>query len=356
MAESQVPFSYDSTTIQALKNSLSESRFDTYLRKASGNETYAVALYLYNARLAKAFLFPLSVVEITVRNAVDQALLGAYGENWHQDQNLRDNQLTPQSLSSLDKAINRAGGGSRGKVIAELTFDFWSNLFRPEYSNFWRTKVNNTFTGLARNEGRQKIQSLVRTINLLRNRVAHYEPVLDVNVQDYMSKIVKLTRLRCKITSDWMKHHSTINLVIRAKPTLEGSASFKLEDRLDPNFLEITQNTSLFELSKEEYRSIRAFVCMDGNNFVGAISLQQLAQYITAKAFEEQGMIDLNDHSVATVIKHLGLTNCCNTILSNEPFLNAVNLLRRTGCQILVGMDPESRKPVGVILKSHRRY
>ena len=192
MAESQVPYPYDAATIASLKASLSEPRFATYLKKASEDATFAFALYLYNSRLAKSFLFPLSVAEVTLRNAVDGVLLQMFGAAWHQDANFRDNVLTPESLGALEKAIERARSNERGKVIAELTFDFWSNLFRNEYADLWRTKANIAFPGLAHGEGRHEIQVLVREINRLRNRVAHHEPILDMNVPDLHSKIIKL--------------------------------------------------------------------------------------------------------------------------------------------------------------------
>lgn len=356
MAESQVPFPYDVPTIEAIKASLSKPRFATYLDKAGGNETYAIALYLYNSRLAKSFLFPLSIAEITLRNAVDQILVEKYGNDWNQDPDFRDNVLTPESLSSLDKAIYRARGTERGKVIAELTFDFWSNLFRVEYSDLWRTKANIAFPSLARGEGRQEIQALVRKINQLRNRVAHHEPILDVNAPEHHSRIIRLTKLRCKTTADWMKHHSTINLVIRSRPTLSGSAPFKLESRLDPKFQVVSPSTVLLELAREEVRTNAAFVCMEGGNFVGAVTMQNLAQYISTKAIEDDGLIDLSEHTIAHVIDCLGVADFCETLPSDEPFLTAIELLKRPKIRVLVGMDPANKIPVGIILRAHRRY
>lgn len=356
MAESQVPFPYDGLTIEAIKASLSQPRFATYLGKAGGNESYAIALYLYNSRLAKSFLFPLSVAEITLRNAVNRVLVEKYGDNWHQNCDFRDNVLTEESLRSLDRAINRVQGMDRGRVIAELTFDFWSNLFRVEYSNFWRTKANIAFPNLARGEGRQEIQTLVKKINRLRNRVAHHEPILDVNVPEHHSRIIELTKLRCGITADWMKHHSTINLVIRSRPTLAGSTAFTLESRLDPKFQIVSSSTSLLELAREEAQTNTAFVCMEGDNFMGAITMQNFARYISAKAIDEDGLIDLNDHTVTNVIDCLELAKCCETLPSNEPFLTATELLKKSKIRVLVGMDPNNAKPVGVILRAHRRY
>ena len=67
MAQSQVPFTYLNDG-QEIINHLSDKRFGTYLQRAGFNKDYAFELYLYNARLAKAFLFPLQILEVTVRN------------------------------------------------------------------------------------------------------------------------------------------------------------------------------------------------------------------------------------------------------------------------------------------------
>ena len=83
MAESQVPFPYLPAQMQAIRASISEPRFATYLAKGGNHDEYAMALYLYNARVAKAFLYPLNVAEVTLRNAVDGILVGRFGVSWH---------------------------------------------------------------------------------------------------------------------------------------------------------------------------------------------------------------------------------------------------------------------------------
>lgn len=53
-----------------------------------------MAMYLYNASAAKAFLFPLNVTEVMLRNAIDDILVAKFGVSWHQDANFRDQTLT----------------------------------------------------------------------------------------------------------------------------------------------------------------------------------------------------------------------------------------------------------------------
>lgn len=356
MAESQVPYPYDAATIASLKASLSEPRFATYLKKASGDATFALTLYLYNSRLAKSFLFPLSVAEVTLRNAVDGVLLQMFGAAWHQDADFRDNVLTPESLGALEKAIDRARSNERGKVIAELTFDFWSNLFRNEYADLWRTKANIAFPGLAHGEGRHEIQVLVREINRLRNRVAHHEPILDMNVPDLHSKIIKLVELRCQVTAGWMRHHSTVSVVMRSRPNLAGSAPVTLASRADHKFEVVERTTKLVGLASEAAQTCAAFVCLENGSIVGAITHQQLALFMATKALELDGMVDLNDHTVEDVLSIPAVTDGFRSMPAGSSFFDAIKILKEPKTRVVVAVDPDNGAPVGVVLRAHRRY
>ena len=134
---------------------------------------------------------------------------------------------------TLERALTRASLSDRDTVVSAIAFDYWSNLFRVEYADIWRTKANVAFPGLERGQGRRKIQQLSMAINILRNRIAHHEPILDANVPDLHSKMIRLTRLRCPITSEWMRHYSTVGTVMRSRPTSKGIV--ELEGRSDPN-------------------------------------------------------------------------------------------------------------------------
>ncbi|PZO70117.1 MAG: hypothetical protein DI640_15085, partial [Sphingomonas taxi] len=248
MAESQVPYPYLVDQKVALRAAISEPRFATYLRKAGGHERYAFALYLYNARVAKAFWYPLNVAEVTFRNAVDEALVAAYGGDWPIDPDLRDS-LTTEHQLSLTKAIRRAGHGARkADIVATLTFDFWSNLMRPQYGQLWRTRANVVFPNLSHGESRRDVQKLAKEINDLRNRIAHHEPILDANLPDALTKIVRLIDLRCRETAAWTKHYATVSTVIRSRPKRDSEVQVTLADRCDTTFTPVTTDTGLVDL------------------------------------------------------------------------------------------------------------
>ncbi len=358
MAESQVPFPYLPAQLQAIRASISEPRFASYLTKGGNHEEYAMALYLYNARVAKAFLYPLNVAEVTLRNAIDGILVGRFGTNWHQAAAFRNQTLTVNGLATLDKAIQRAGANAaRDQIVATLTFDFWSNLFRPEYGALWRTNVNIAFPNLKHGETRHEIQNLVKPINVFRNRVAHHEPVLDLNVTDIHAKIVRLIELRCADTAAWMKHHSTLSSIVRSRPRRDGTNANTLAAKLDPAFVPVKPETGLNELAELLDDKRQAIVCLDDEGRpTAALTVVDAIRFISECSKELGGMIDLKDHTISDLIKAANAADRWTQIDDATPLALAVKELQKPRIQILVGIEAVSGKATGALLRAHRRY
>jgi hypothetical protein len=358
MAESQVIYPYLPEQLKAIRASISEPRFATYLAKAGKHEKYAIALYLYNVRVAKSFLFPLGVVEVTLRNAIDEILVERHGLDWHQDTVFRDEVLTTEGLATLDKAIRRAGHQSpRSQVVAELTFDFWSNLFRPEYGDLWRTTVNIAFPNLKHGETRHEIQSLVRPINAFRNRVAHHEPILDMNVTDVLGRILRLTGLRCRETEAWLKHHCTLNTVVRSRPKLDGSNSDTLSAKLDKNFVAVDMSTTLQSIIGTVDDKRQAIVCQDAaGSPTAAFTVLDVARYVSDRAKELDGMVDLSQHKVSDFLNAIDLAGRWTRMDEMSSMGLAVKELQKPRIQILVGTDVATGRATGAIVRAHRRY
>ena len=233
---------YNEVTIKELKKSLSEQRFATYLKKAQNDEILALELYLYNLRLAESLFLPLNITEVTLRNTVDEVLVSKFGHDWYLNHHFQCHVLNDKSRESLDEAIERVKQKkkqkrkkiiaknktsnketirhNRGKIISETTFGFWLNLLtRKEYSEkIWGTEIYIPFPYLKKSESLDTIRKLARTIGFLRNRVAHHEPIFNMNIPDLYKKMVRLTQAQTYITAQWMEQHSRVNEVIRTKP------------------------------------------------------------------------------------------------------------------------------------------
>jgi hypothetical protein len=357
MAESQVPYPNLPVQVAAIRASLSEPRFSTYLAKGGGDEGYALALYLYNARVAKAFMYPLSVVEVTLRNAIDALLEARHGAAWHLDPNFRNNVLTHDGLSTLSKAIQRAGqGAARSSVVAELTFDFWSNLLRPEYGNFWRTGLNIVFPNLIRGTTRHDIQSMARAINLFRNRVAHHEPVLDLNITDVYAKIVELVGLRCQETAAWLKHHSTLSAMIRTRPRGPAAGFVTLSDRIAPDFIAVNISTTLEDVARQFDRQHQVVVCFDNEGIIlGAFGALDLIRFLAEDTKANGGLTAPREQSVGALLADPAFAPSWMAMAENAPVADAVTQLTGKAVNIVVAVKA-SGAVAGVITRALRRY
>jgi hypothetical protein len=356
MAESQVPYPYTANQLKALRAAMSEPRFDTYLKKGGGKEEYALALYLYNARVAKAFLYPLGVIEVTLRNAIDNLLVQKYGHSWHLSDNFRKQILMPDGLVTLDTAIKRAGANApRSQIVAALTFDFWSNVFRKEYAPLWRTSLNIVFPNLPSGITRHEIQLLVKSINKFRNRIAHHEPVLDMNVTDIHSKIVQLVEYRCAETALWMKYHSTLATVIRTRPKLD-EAVMPLKSRLDKNFVTVKSDTTLLQLLERTDRQTAIICTNDAGAPIAVFSMPEIAEYLAQSARKLGGMIDLTEQRVMTMIEGSEIEKTWVQMEETAALALAIRELQKPRIHTIVGVDVLTGKATGAILRAHRRY
>lgn len=353
MAECQQPFQYSKARANDLEVLLSSKRFATYLKAAGFKVDYAFELYLYNARLAKAFLFPLHVAEIALRNAIDEVLSSRYSLDWHHDVTLHAI-LTPESLASLTKAESRASKGraaaKKDDVISCLTFDFWSNLFRPEYDRtLWQTNMNRLLPN-AVGITRAQLQSLVMGINRFRNRIAHHEPVFALNVSSQYREILNVVEYRSAAASQWLKSHATVNKVMRSRPTSGVGQGPAVSTIGDGDFICVEKGLALAKMAGRKPKFV---VCMDNKAPVGVLDFSDVGRYLFNKV-DETGLLDLNEHTIEDVLRD---TNGFSTFLEIGQMqgVNVLSALFKGQTRFALVMD-QTQAISEVVAKAHRRY
>ena len=158
-----------------IKKYISTERFRSY----SGIDEY-----LENLVFSKKAYIPLSILEISLKNSINELLTEKLGENWLENKDF----LTNDSLRKIDEAkkilFKRAEPISKSKIIAELSFGFWLNLFKKPYEMKLRTKdIQKIFTNLPPKKekmiNREVIYKELNHIRNFRNRVFHYEKVIN---------------------------------------------------------------------------------------------------------------------------------------------------------------------------------
>ena len=118
--------------------------------------------------------------------------------------------LTSPSRRKIASArINASRDGRvevHGKVVAELSFGFWWSLLGHEYNRrLWQPCLRSAFDGSVR---RAQLHSELNELRLLRNRIAHHEPIhgrdldqLYVRLLGVAERISPLLRSRIEVTS-----------------------------------------------------------------------------------------------------------------------------------------------------------
>lgn len=160
----------------------SVSRVGRYKNRLQGNEAHAMVAYRHNLLVSEALTPFLCSVEVALRNAMNVQLARHYGradwwEVWRGNPNFADAlRYVDKAKASLRRRMEQA---TADKVVAELTFGFWSTLFNTEYqAALWQT-LRKAFPHCPKaTRQRATISPVVNRLRDLRNRAFHHEPIL----------------------------------------------------------------------------------------------------------------------------------------------------------------------------------
>lgn len=312
MAQSQEPITYDSTLLQALDNALSPSRLAPYLLLANDDAVYAHQLYLWNARLAKSFLYPLGVVEVAVRNSMHKALSAAFGTpDWIISPNLHYTYFSPQTLTSHGSSKRRLIKSKRGvdpspdEMVAGLNFDFWSNILRPEYAQLWNMNnaLQNAFPLMSPTPDLAQARLAIADVNHLRNRIAHHEPIHHLDVRAQIDLLYRVMEFVCRDTASWMKKCSTVMQTLRSVPpqvsSLPGPQLSSTNIRPPIEFLGETKITDILATIWRQRPQVISM--RNGNGEVSLITAAQVLEYIDYNRKINDGAVLLTEETISEI-------------------------------------------------------
>jgi hypothetical protein len=215
-------------TIDAARAALSPARMGTYERAVgsrAGDDPAALALYAWNAEVSGAFLTPLHICEVVMRNAVADALEAIYGSRWPWSATFEFSLPDPPQSYSPRRNLQsaRRSAPTTEKVIPELKFGFWQKMFTVRYdTRIWnhhlRRVMPNLNPVLSVPMLRQSIYRDLEKLRLLRNRIAHHEPIFTRTLSDDYRKTLDLVAWRSTLTAAWLDANQQATAVIAAKP------------------------------------------------------------------------------------------------------------------------------------------
>ena len=207
LSERSPPKPYSPSFLTSIERSVTRERLKRYLAATSQDLPRALAIYERNVALSEALYGLLHWLEVSVRNAAHYALSATYGTPaWYTSAPL-SNYWQAEIAAALKKAA-----GVPGKVVAALTFGFWVDLTSKSNNNtLWVGRgLRNAFPNTS--WPRDEIHARLKTVQRLRNRVFHHEPVLTSGNTLYagfdfitVPELVECVEWTCTETAQWMR-------------------------------------------------------------------------------------------------------------------------------------------------------
>lgn len=231
---------------------LHSARLVPYKQRCGGSDYSALALHTWNTHMAAALHESLSLVEIILRNALDEQVAA-----WNAQQPpehgatpyTRDWLVNPASpLSTLvtvktrgdlkyfaqQSRQKRAPGHPRkhapiehNDLLSQTNFGFWNDLLPHKHGNrdkkllaarLWDEGVKAAFPNLKNDPSGYATADRVRRLRALRNRVAHMENLLDADIDArYRDALQLLTSIDPSLHS-WFSGISRIRAVNSLRP------------------------------------------------------------------------------------------------------------------------------------------
>jgi len=212
----------------AVKRALSADRLGTYENAVATLDARSTPLdlYLWNARISGAFLVPLHIGEVVIRNAVSDALTRIHGPRWPWVQGFTDSLPSPTTGYNPRRELLRAAArctDGTSQVIPTLSFVFWQKMFTQRFdvrvwSRCMGVVLPGADTGAPRHVTRAHIHNDLEQIRRLRNRIAHHEPIFARALSEDFAAIQRIVELRCTRTAAWMAGHEAVTPLLRDRP------------------------------------------------------------------------------------------------------------------------------------------
>lgn len=163
--------------INDLEKLLSNRRLGTYYNLFSANKQKAVEYYRLNLQISESLYPLLCNLEIILRKSIHNSFAIHYkSADWFSQ--FKQPELFDQVIVAKRKILAGHHPMTPDKVVAELTFGFWTSLFNKQYAkDFWKPLMY-AFPLLDKPlKRRDKISYKLNHVRKFRNRIFHYEPI-----------------------------------------------------------------------------------------------------------------------------------------------------------------------------------
>lgn len=223
----QLIFGEDQDAAKAFRETISEARFARYLKEGQGDVKSAIQLYHWNALLSQAMYLPLQMWEVSLRNKLNRFLISRYNQKWPYDTRAlrelsRDGQRRLQDTKDRLDPQQRVVQIPTDAIVADLSAGFWVSLLTKKYDVpfAWRYNLLKVFPGKANERDRLAMSEMCDRMLVLRNRVAHHEPIFQLDLVSLKAELDELIGGMCPAGAHYSKTTCTFAAVWAARPAI----------------------------------------------------------------------------------------------------------------------------------------
>ncbi|MCF0060006.1 hypothetical protein MUK70_12215 [Dyadobacter chenwenxiniae] len=175
----------------------SEPRVSRFLQASQGSPISPQSLYKGNLKVSQAFHPLLGILEVVLRNRLNDVISEHFLDtSWITNQRKgfmsdpiltflykktglrKTNDFLIREVTSAEKRIIKSGTSvTTGKIIAELPFGFWTDLFEVNHYKLLQGTPIQIFQVLPAGYGRKDVKDTLDVIRRFRNRINHNEPI-----------------------------------------------------------------------------------------------------------------------------------------------------------------------------------
>jgi Abi-like protein len=207
---------------------LSEPRFRGFKKAvASQDHESAVALYMWNADISAAFLGVLHHIEVLLRNAIDRQFPPTDAGHvasicnagvWLTDPAILEDRGREKVNDAIGRLASENRKPTRGRLVASLTFGFWTALFAGRYEGLWRSYLVGAFPN---GDGRRnEVRKALARILQLRNQIAHHEAIFARNLAKDHETLLNVAALIDPEAAPYIAERSKVVELLPLRPSL----------------------------------------------------------------------------------------------------------------------------------------
>ena len=155
-------------------------RMRKYQNACAGDKRKTMQLYRYNLRLCQRFYGALNLLEVMLRNAINEHYIAYYSDSdWivNQADSGKLLEYNKDEIRQTEAGYRRRGIYNNDKMVASLTMGFWTKLFsKKRYKRGGKTLLQ-IFPNKRKGKNQADIYKDLTHIREFRNRIAHHEPI-----------------------------------------------------------------------------------------------------------------------------------------------------------------------------------